>query len=707
MTDYKIDRKNKTFVYDDGEVIPIPKDKVNQVLRTKAGQQSKQTALEGWKAFEKDNPLPESVQDLISSTSKNLFGDIGPTASHYAISGLKALGTEEGQEGLSYREKLLDHFYGFQEGRQDYLNEAQQRSPTASAIGTGLGVGGELALLYGQPASVAFPAMGAGASETSFLEPEEKGKEVVKDVLTGKILDKFFGGLSNVAGQRGNQRNARNLINSTEEANAAELRRVSGLNEADKTRFATENNARNANVQRIGQLQNMENQAFQKASGTAAEKIAQTMGKQSLPNEILGVEDFISKAIDTSAHAATTEGNYASRFLRSIFKGDKSGKITGDSLKRGMKALDQAIIKNEGNIKNLLEDYRGFMIQELPNRLASSHVYEKWIPKVMNGTETVQKTLNGVFESSRKANQIVSKNLNHNLLQGLQQETKKTISDTLQGLKTNFHEIDPAILRKEIAESIRLSPAYEKMMAKVDTMFPYVHNAQVMQQTYPEFANLKTSLVNYPEILAEKVSKNYSKYFPDISLEFAQKGGVTESAFKKAPVTPGIIPPPPPVSPMQNLKPTLQNIPVMPEPQGIMGRLAQGLESVRNTGTRTAMQSMKTNAPAMIAAKMAGVPVGKAAMVGAAGVAGARALTSPNMAGQALRQTLEQGSRGVFVVINQLAEKYPSFNNGIIEDPMERRSLTKEIENISELPIEQKAIFQSKINRGKPLQDRL
>jgi hypothetical protein len=38
---------------------------------------------------------------------------------------------------------------------------------------------------------------------------------------------------------------------------------------------------------------------------------------------------------------------------------------------------------------------------------------------------------------------------------------------------------------------------------------------------------------------------------------------------------------------------------------------------------------------------------------------------------------------------------------------MERRSLTKEIEDDAEIPIEQKAVIQSKINRGKPIQDRL
>jgi hypothetical protein len=59
------------------------------------------------------------------------------------------------------------------------------------------------------------------------------------------------------------------------------------------------------------------------------------------------------------------------------------------------------------------------------------------------------------------------------------------------------------------------------------------------------------------------------------------------------------------------------------------------------------------------------------------------------------------------MVIDQLAQKYPSYHDGVIEDPQERRSLTKEIENDREMSMEDKAVFQSKVNRGKPLQERL
>jgi len=58
-------------------------------------------------------------------------------------------------------------------------------------------------------------------------------------------------------------------------------------------------------------------------------------------------------------------------------------------------------------------------------------------------------------------------------------------------------------------------------------------------------------------------------------------------------------------------------------------------------------------------------------------------------------------------VIEEIAQKYPSYRNGIIELPEHRRSLTKEIENLQNLSLEEKAIYQSKINRGKPIYEKL
>lgn len=705
MKDFTIDRENKTFVFNDGEVIPIPKDKEKQVLRSKAGQQSKKEAIEKWQQFQGTVPIGETGHALVNSASENLFGNLGDTIANYGVSGVKAFSPGEGQEGMGYVDRVLDHFYAMQEGRKEYLGGLQEKNPTASTIGKGVGIAGELGSLYGVPGALALPLMGAGQSETSFLEPGQKAKEVGKEAITGAILDKFFGGLSRVAGHRESQRGIRNLIAETEERNAGEIARAAGATEADKLRFGTQSASREAEVARLGQVQQAENQAFQQANNASVDRVARTMGKQALSNEVLGVEDFINKSIDTSAHAASSEGNYASKFLRTVFKGDKNGKITGESLSRGVRALDEAILKSEGTVKQLLTDYKTFLNQSLPNRLASGYVFEKWAPKLMTGASQVETKLGQMLNASNDVNQVLTQRLGKTYVKDFNNAVNQSINDIISGFKGNLHQIDPSLLQQQISTAISSTPQYQKMMQRVNLMFPDL-TPQMRAQVFPQFEALKTSLEKYPQILAEKIAKNADKYKMDIANDFLTKGGVTQKSLSKAPVMPNIVVQPPQVAPAQVVQPNLQPVPVMPEPQGMYEKLASGLESMNGAGMKGAMNAIKENVPGMALAKLAGVPMAKMAAGGAALATGAKALTSPGLAGQALRGGLEQGAR-ISSYIDSMAQKYPSYRDGVLEDPQERRSLTKEIEDTRDMKPEDKAVYQSKVNRGKPLQERL
>lgn len=703
----KIDRENKTFIFDNGEVLPIPKEAQKKVLRTESGKQSKKEAAERWKKQQRMSTFGETAHALSTSIDENFLGNLGDTLANYGISGIKAFKTGKGQQGLGYVDRVLDHFYAMQEARKEHLSELGKKHPIASGIGKGVGIAGELAALSPLRGALALPLMAAGHSETSFLEPEEKGKEIVKEGLTGLILDKFFGGLSKIAGHRESQRKIKDLISRTEESNLAEIQRAAGATEAEKLRFTNEAAAREVELKRLSQVQEGENLAFKQANESSVDRISQTMGKQSISNEALGVEDFISQAIDTSAHAATREGNYTSKFLRSIFKGDKNGKITGESLKRGSRALDEAILKNEGEIKQLLIEYKDFLNKSLPERLGASYVYEKWIPKILKGTEPLEKSLGDLFKADKRINDSLIQRLGGEYINTFNEGINTAIIDTVSGFKNSFHGLDPVLLRQELSNAIRTSPEYEKMINRVNSMFPDVKNVEFLKKSLPEYAALLTSLEKYPEILSERISKSYQRYFPDIASDFATKSGVTESALQKSPVSPTVVPQPPPVSPAQTIQPNLQAVPTMPQPQGIYGKLAQGLENFRDTGLKPTVNAIKQNLPSIGLAKLAGIPLGKAA-VGAATIAGgARALTSPSAAGKALRTGLDQGARGIISQIEQMASKYPSYHDGVVEDPQEKRSLTKEIENLRDVSLEEKAVFQSKVNRGKPLQDRL
>ena len=703
--DVKIDRENKTFVFSDGEVLPIPKDKQKQVLRSKAAQKSKQEAVEKWQDWQGTVPIGETGHALVNSASENLFGNLGDTLANYAVSGVKSFSPGEGQEEMGYVDRVLDHFYAMQEGRKEHLSGLQERNPGASTVGKGLGIAGELGTLYGVPGAVALPIMGAGSSETSFLEPGEKLKEVIPQAIEGVILDKFFGSLGKVAGNREAQRELKDIIANTERGNAAELSRARAATEAEQLRFGQQNAAREQQLQGLPALQQAENAAFQAANETAAQRIARTMGKENLSNEVLGVEDFISQAIDTSAHAASSEGNQAGKFLRTVFKGDKNGKVTGEALRKGITALDEAIIKSEGNVKKILIEYKQFLNKSLPERLASNYVFEKWSPKLLSGTETLENNLGKMFNSSKEINETLMQRMGSNYVEKLNAGVNNSINEVISGYKNNFHKASPDSLRKEIATAVRSSPEYQAMKKRMDTMFPGY--SPEVTKAVPGFTNLKTSLEKYPEILAERVSKNFNKYHADIGLDFSTKGGVTRNALEKAPLVPNTVPQPPSVSPAQTIAPNLAEVPVMPAPQGIYGKLAAGLEGMRDMGPTEIMGAAKNHGPTALLAKMAGLPLAKAGAGALAIGTGLRGLTSPSAAGKFVREGLGQASRSNVGKIDALAQKYPSYNNGIVELPQHRRSLTKEIENFPDLSLEEKAIFQSKINRGKPLTEKL
>ena len=246
MENYTIDRQKKAFIFDDGEEVPIPKDKVKQVLRSPAAQKSKQESIEKWKQFSGGEnevlPIGEAGHSFLNNLSESTFGNIGDTAANYAVSGYKALSPGEGQEEMGYIDRLLDHFYAMQEGRKEHLSGQIEKSPNAALAGQIGGMGLELGSLQGLPAAAALPIMGAGHSETSFLEPGEKAPELAQEALVGYLLDKFFGAASKVAGHRQTRRGIQDAIRTAEESNAAEIQRAGSATEAEATRFANESN---------------------------------------------------------------------------------------------------------------------------------------------------------------------------------------------------------------------------------------------------------------------------------------------------------------------------------------------------------------------------------------------------------------------------------------------------------------------------------
>jgi hypothetical protein len=677
MPDFKVDRKNKTFVFDDGEVLPIPEKDQREVLRSTAAKKDKQSAKE---LFKKEKESGGAI-GATKSHLKNAFGNPGNAAMDYITSTYGALSPGEDEKEVGFIDRITDRFYAKQEGYKEHLGELDQEYPTASLIGKGLGMGAELAGVGRLPAAAQLPIIGSGHSDTSFLEPWEKAKELGKDAVTGYALDRFFGALSKQAGARGEHRAARSAIAEAEAANAAEA-----------GRFAEQTAAREANIANMPGMQQAENAAWAESQAGRVDKTAKALGATPIEAGVLGVEEFVENNIGRSAHAATTEGNRVARFLQSVFKGDKAGKMTSENLSKGMKALDQAIVTAEGAEKQLLNEFRDNLLNTLPERATNAFVFEKWGNKLstesLKGSENVlTNALSQVPEVSTKLGKDFSKKLN------------VSINDSVKGVfnkyKGNLLEaLESGEIKTEIMEAIQANPYFQKLQLQVSSGFPNAQNIskELAYDIVPGYKNLENLVNSFPETIFEKTSRLIDKNIVNIQSDFLTKSGNIGRNVSKLAPAPAPLPQPAPVPP-----PNVTPVPQMQAPRNLHERLAAGLENL-NIGQT--LKGMRRNAPAGALAGMAGIPVAKAAATGLGLAKGSEILTRPGAIPNAVRATFKQGG---IEAIESWAQRYPSYNNGVLENPMERRSLTKEIENDQDMPIEVKAMMQSKVNRGKPL----
>lgn len=444
----------------------------------------------------------------------------------------------------------------------------------------------------------------------------------------------------------------------------------------------------------------------------------------------LGVREFIDENISKSGLAGTREGAQARRVLNSMFP--EGELISGRELSKKYKALEDSIQRSTPEVQNVLNSFKQHLGQRLPVILEDSIAYGKIMPLLRRTIESdVKSILSDINFMGKGAQQ--SKSAVTNLAQ---QNAKRALNTNLT--PANFIEkVQSGDLARELANSaatvedflMDINPSNLKNLKKQGT-FELVF--QEAQRKHAHFVSelskkLQERLGKY-EIKALESARNSSKKLgKDVEKTFGLAEPVAPPAAPlsstplpapSAPVEPPPIPPvslPPPVQPPSTPpipgKPNLMPEPPAPGAQSFTPLAEPTLPPANGTAERAGefLEKNLLGGKGLVnnpITKLAGLKyvLGGAALPAEAAYLGAKTLTSPTSVGEAARLSFKQG--GIEAII-QWAQKYPSFNNGILNDPKERRSLTKEIEDASDIPIEQKAVLQSKVNRGKPLQDRL
>lgn len=485
-------------------------------------------------------------------------------------------------------------------------------------------------------------------------------------------------------------------------------------------------------LKKLPELQKQAQAEFSQNVIKNAERIEKSFPPSSrISTDQLALDTFIDENIAKSGLAGTPQGSQARRILQSIFP---EGEIMGGrEISRRYKALEESIQKASPEVQNVLNNFKEHLGRTLPSVLEDSIAYNKIVPILKRTIENDVKSILNEIKFAGKGANVAKDQVSRFANTAARHYVRNNITPR------NFvRKLQSGDMAREIANGlmdaeaflIDLSPEEIKRLSK-DGTFKFIFEDAKQKHAYfvSELTKkLESRLAKY-ELKAMDTAKNQSRKF---SKEVKNTYGVAEpvppppqpvphtpnpqpiAPTEPPPISPVQLPPPinPTPTPPMPPKPNLLNEPIAPPPntftaqpeptlappQGISDRMGDILENDFLTSGKGLINNPFT--------KLAGLKyvLGKAALPAEAAYLAGKTLTSPTQLGEVARMTFKQGG---IRAIETWMQKYPSYRDGILDNPQDRRSLTKEIEDDPEIPLEQKAIIQSKINRGKNLQERL
>lgn len=466
-------------------------------------------------------------------------------------------------------------------------------------------------------------------------------------------------------------------------------------------RFRNEQNAYQQSLKELPELQKKAQQEYSEGIIRNSEKIAEAFPKESkIYSSQLKSNQFIDDTI-AKGGLGELESSQASKILKNVFR--EGEVLTPQQLSSKYRLLEDSIQKATPEVARVLNEFKSHMGDRLQSVVSDNIAYNRVIPSLKS---QVQKDVESVIRDMSK-NAGISAPLAKSRAKNYLDNLFKNISSEDFVNKLRNGEIHGQIL-SEMGQTVYDNPQFSNLLnSKLEKV---ISNAEMkIFGVEAEAAKKLGSRAKNTFGLAEPVPTPSEPIKPqNISMPSAPPDlpQIPPVQFP-GPVTPPqtfAIPPKPNLMPMPANAPTPQSFtpqsftpqiePTLAPAQGFAERSGDFLEKNLLSG------NTMTNNPLV---KLGGLKylLGKAALPAEAAYLGMKGLTSPTAMGEAARATFKQGG---IQAIDAWAQKYPSYKNGVLGNPLERRSLTKEIEDDFEIPLDQKAVLQSKVNRGKPLQ---
>lgn len=641
----KISLKEDKIYLEDGREVALDSE-LKEMIQNPEQNKRVRSAIEAERQAQSQVeklPLGGEFHAFSKSVGRSALGNLITNYVTQPLAAAKeAFTVQPGQEEKGYLGRIGENLQTFKEAKKYYEPELSEKYPMSSKIGSLFGFGTDILAASKVPGGAMAEGAALGFSGAPAIY-DDPG-EALKETAIGGAIGYGVGKVGEKLQKVASDRAASRAYKAAQEAYPAESRA------ARESFRATQREKLNA----------------------ASQDLRRGVHKSSLNNDA-----FINEAINLSEMAGSSEANSVVRFIRTLESGVPEN-ISSREVTKIFDALEGKIAKASEAEIPLLQSYKQHLVEQIPIGAANNAV------KDQVGNLLIQRV-------EGKGAQL-AKDLGSNSTQ-FSKNLREKISSLVGDM--NPQEFVNSLENGEIADLIRQETknAYMEIFTsgKANKQFK---NTSFLKNLDQKSEQLAEDMIQglYGDIQSLQSQAN------DLN-SYVQKR--VSSRVRNATGSP---------NPTMDIPPTNQ-LRLPPEPiDPNIGRMARAFEETPYQPLQQVKEAGKESLGVGLLGNLLGLP-GKAiggmrALYGAgkAGIEGsARFLTAPTRVSGMTRESIRRG--GLPLLVESIANTYPSYDKGILLDPMDRIDAVAEIENNPYIPLEQKAILQAKINRGRNIEE--
>ncbi len=667
-----INRADKTIEMEDGRKIPLPDDLDFEFFASPAAHKKKQGLAQAVGDVQKG--ISNVPGGQMAGAAMSGFGEGNPYVKlatnffDYVPESIASITPGEGQEDMGYLARLGENVGALRAGRREGKQQIQRDNPKSYLAGQIAGVG--TGLVMPLPKAVSGPVMqsvlmGAGMSDKNvFQDPMGVAKDTAIDASIGKAFGVVGNKFEKIAAERAALRNHPELLRAHREATT---------------------------------------QAEKKFISEMAQKLdaVDTHIGAGISKGAIDSKGFVNSNIGASALAGTPQGNGLSQFFMAMENSAPASMKSAD-LKKIFTAIEGRMATAAAEEIPILNAFREHLVQNLPLGAAANGVKEKFGTKILGGFEkAIDKSVTKFLSDKKVVADIEA-------IAG-KGSTKNLATELKDFIKSGYEKITPAefledmksgALTQKMMDFFDNNPGLKNIEQGIEAALNHAQNvAPVAQSRGSQIANLvkaQAELQAMKTSLASKVFKDVSSqassaYILENEILHKVSGKLSNAVGVQNPYSTSV---------PSNMRPVATPAPEAPQ----VGKVASFLEKpdFYSSNLKNLTNFQGRSGMAKLGYLFKGLPQAKLAAtagIGAAGLTSAlRGVTSPTALGAFAREGIQKG--GMRFVVESIADKYPSYQNGVLTDPQDRRSATAEIEQDQDIGLEDKAVLQARINRG-------